>query len=221
MVSGNTISVFLIDDHAVLLEGLSILINKEQDMTVCGTATDTPSAVNRLFDVQPDIAVVDLSLENSNGFDFIKSIKARYPNTHVLVLSMHDELIFAERSMRAGASGYVMKSEKPSVIISAIRQLMDGKIYLSARMTNYVVNKALNSKTQNDKDVVETLSDREFQVFQYIGEGIPSKQMAQNLNLSIKTIDSLRENIKHKLGLENASELTKYAIKWVRSGNIA
>lgn len=220
MISGKAISVFLIDDHAILLEGLSILISKEKDMTVCGSATDVPSAVNKLFNIKPDIAVVDLSLENSNGLDFIKSIKARYPDTHVLVLSMHDELLFAERSIRAGASGYVMKSEKPPIIISAIRQIIGGKIYLSPKMTQYVVNKAFNSKNKDDIDIVETLSDREFQVFQYIGEGVSSKQIAQNLNLSVKTIDSLRENIKHKLGLENASELTRYANKWVRVGNI-
>ncbi|GAB1535351.1 response regulator transcription factor [Geovibrio sp. ADMFC3] len=220
MSSAKKASIFLIDDHAILLEGLNILISKEHDMEVCATATDAPSAVNRLFEIHPDVAIVDLSLENSNGLDFIKSIKARYPDTHVLVLSMHDELIFAERSIRAGASGYIMKSEKPSVIISAIRQIVNGKMYLSPRMTQYVVNKALNSKCKSDADVVETLSDREFQVFQYIGEGISSKHMAGNLNLSIKTIDSIRESIKHKLGLENACELTKYAIKWVRLRNV-
>jgi len=219
MNSPKSISVFLLDDHEILLEGLSILINKEQDMHVCGTATDIPSGISKLFDIQPDIAIVDLTLENSNGMDFIKSTKARYPDTHVLVLSMHDEIIFAERNIRAGASGYIMKSEKPSVIIEAIRKIISGKVYLSPQMTQYVVKKALNSKDKWEEDIIETLSDREFQIFQYIGDGITSKQMAQNLNLSIKTIDSLRENIKHKLGLESASELTRYAIKWVHSEN--
>jgi len=213
-------SVFLLDDHAVLRESLCILMNKETDMNVCGTASDVADAVSKLFKVHADIIIVDLSLENSNGMDFIKTIKARYEDIRVIVLSMHDELVFAERCLRSGADGYIMKSEKPSVLLSAIRQVMNGKIYLSEKMIQYIVAKSMNQKNASEKDVVESLSDREFQVFQYIGEGYLSKQMADFLNLSVKTIDSLRENIKHKLGLENASELTRYAIKWVHSKGI-
>ncbi|MCD8554403.1 response regulator transcription factor [Seleniivibrio sp.] len=210
----NACKVFIVDDHAIVREGLVRLINHESDMEVCGAAEDALSAVNLLFKIEPDVAIVDLSLGASNGLDIIKSIKARYPSVFVLVLSMHEELIFAERCIRAGASGYVMKSEKPIVIIEAIRRILKGKIYLSARMTEYVLNKAMSAKESPDKDVVETLSDREFQVFQMIGNGFTSKQIAENLNLSVKTIDAFRESMKHKLGLKNAAELSQYAIKW-------
>ncbi|MCD8554160.1 response regulator transcription factor [Seleniivibrio sp.] len=220
MSESDKVLIFLLDDHAVLLEGLTILINKEPDMEVCGTASDGPSAMSKLFSLKPDIIIVDLTLENSNGLDFIKCLKARYDDVRVLVLTMHDELVFAERCIRAGASGYIMKSESPSAIIDAMRLIMKGKIYLSPKMTQHVVLRAMNPKEKSDADSVENLSDREFQVFQYIGEGITSKDMASKLNLSIKTIDSVRENIKHKIGLESAAELTKFAIKWIHSDKV-
>jgi len=216
----DTTSVFLLDDHAVLRDSLCFLINKESDMNVCGTASDSAEAVSKLFKVHADIIIVDLSLENSNGLDFIKTIKMRYSDIHVIVLSMHDELVFAERCLRSGADGYIMKSEKPEILINAIRKVIDGKVSLSEKMTQYIVNKSINLKDAADKDIIDILSDREFEVFQYIGEGYLSKQMAEFLNLSTKTIDSIRENIKHKLSLDSASDLTRFAIKWVHSQDI-
>lgn len=213
-------SVFLIDDHAVVREGLSMVINHEPDMEVCDSADDGPIAIQKLFDIEPDIVIVDLSLTTSDGLEVIKSIKARYPEVLILVLSMREEMVFAERCVRAGASGYVMKSEKPSVIIDALRKILKGKIYFSERMTEYVLNKAMNLNNCNDKDVVEALTDREFQVFQMVGNGFTTKQIAEKLNLSVKTIDAFRENMKHKLGLKNASELSQYAIKWAHYQDI-
>jgi len=207
-------TVFIIDDHALVREGLAMVINQEPDMEVCGSADDGPSALNALFNIEPHIAIVDLSLTTSDGLEVVKAIKARYPNVFVLVLSMREELVFAERCVRAGASGYVMKSEEPAIVIKALRHIVKGKIYFSERMTEYILNKAMNVKNCSDKDVVEALTDREFQVFQMVGNGFTSKQIAQKLNLSVKTIDAFRESMKHKLGLKSANELSQYAIKW-------
>jgi len=207
-------TVFIIDDHALVREGLAMVINQEPDMEVCGSADDGPPALSALFDIEPNIAIVDLSLTTSDGLEVVKAIKARYPNVFVLVLSMREELVFAERCVRAGASGYVMKSEEPAIVIKALRHIVKGKIYFSERMTEYILNKAMNVKNCSDKDVVEALTDREFQVFQMVGNGFTSKQIAQKLNLSVKTIDAFRESMKHKLGLKSANELSQYAIKW-------
>jgi DNA-binding NarL/FixJ family response regulator len=212
-------AVFIVDDHAVVREGLTKLIGQESDMTVCGEAEDGPSALKQLFDLQPDIAVVDISLSSSNGLDLIKGMKLRYPAMPILVFSMHEESIYAERALRAGASGYIMKSESPAVLISAIRRARLGKIFLSEKMTEQLLYKAIHKQDNGDVDSIGSLSDREFQVFQLIGKGVASRQIAQNLNLSVKTIDAFRENIKHKLGLKSAAELTRYAIESVHSKN--
>lgn len=209
-------SVFIIDDHAVVREGLAMVINQEPNFEVCGSADDGPIALNQLFDIKPDIIIVDLSLTTSDGLEVIKSVKARYEDILILVLSMREEMVFAERCIRAGASGYVMKSEKPCIIIEAIHKIIKGKIYFSERMTEHVLNKAMNLKSCHDKDVVEALSDREFQVFQMVGNGLTTKLIAEKLNLSVKTIDAFKESMKHKLGLKNASQLAQYAIKWAR-----
>jgi len=213
-------SVFIIDDHAVVREGLAMVINQEPDMEVCDSADDGPVALQKLFDIKPDVIVVDLSLTTSDGLEVIKSVKARYPDVLILVLSMREEMVFAERCVRAGASGYVMKSEKPSIIIEALRKILTGKIYFSERMTEYVLNKAMHLNNCGEKDIVEALTDREFQVFQMVGNGLTTKQIAEKLNLSVKTIDAFRESMKHKLGLKNASELAQYAIKWAHYQDI-
>lgn len=210
----------MVDDHAVVREGLIKLINQENDMTVCGEAEDGYLLMKILEKVRPDIIVVDLSLTQTNGIDIIKNVKNLYPDILFIVFSMHDEQIFAERAIRAGASGYVMKCEKPSVLINSIRKIVGGKLHFSDKMTEILLHKALNVKDDEGKDLVETLSDREFQVFQFLGRGVGTRQIADELNLSIKTIDAFRENIKHKLDLKNASELTQYAIKWIHSNNI-
>jgi DNA-binding NarL/FixJ family response regulator len=220
MLSANCYQVLLIDDHAIVRDGLTALINKEQDMHVCGTAHDAFSALNILSVIKPEIVIVDLSLASASGLDVIVSIKALYTDVRIIVFSMHDELVFAERCIKAGASGYIMKNDEPRELINAIRKILSGKIYLSEKMTEYVLNKAMQVKDTQYTDIIETLSDREFQVFQFIGQGHPSKQIAANLNLGIKTIETYREKLKHKLGLANALDLTQYAIKWVNSHNI-
>ncbi len=219
MTELNQYTVFIVDDHAVVREGLTKLINQEADMAVCGEAEDGPSALGQLFDIKPDLAVVDISLSSSSGLDLIKGMKLRYPAMPVIVFSMHEESIYAERALRAGASGYVMKSEAPAVLIAAIRKARQGKIHLSEKMTEQLLYKAIHKNEVGAEDGIGSLSDREFQVFQLIGKGIASRQIALDLNLSIKTIDAFRENIKRKLGLRSATELTRYAIESVHSKN--
>jgi DNA-binding NarL/FixJ family response regulator len=212
--------VFVVDDHAIVREGLMTLINQEKDMHVCGEADDGPSALRKLSVIQPDLAVVDITLGSTSGLDVIKAIKARYPSVPILVFSMHEETMYAERMLRAGASGYIMKSEKPRMLIAAIRKLLKGKVYLSEKMTEQLLSQVAGKGGSPYENVIETLSDREFEVFQLIGRGVVSRQIAQKLNLSVKTIDSVRENIKHKLGLKTAAELVQYAIECVHDRNL-
>ncbi len=209
--------IFIVDDHAVVREGLTKLIEQEADMCVCGAAEDGPAAMNRLLQLQPDLAVVDISLTSSNGLELVKGMKLRYPEMPVLIFSMHEESVYAERALRAGASGYIMKSESPSILINAIRKIRQGKIHLSDKMTEQLLFKAIHRHESGTEDSIASLSDREFQVFQLIGKGVASRQIAQQLNLSVKTIDAFKENIKRKLGLASAAELTRYAIESVHS----
>lgn len=211
--------VFIVDDHAVVREGLMKMINQEPDMMVCGEAEDAPSALIRLFDMQPDVAIVDISLSSSSGIDLIKGMKLHYPAMPILVFSMHEETVYAERALRTGASGYVMKCVPPAVLIAAIRTVRQGKIHLSEKLTEQLLYKVIRNDS-GAEDSVGSLSDREFQVFQLIGKGVSSRQIAQNLNLSIKTIDTFRENIKRKLGLKSASELICYAIESVHNKDL-
>lgn len=212
----NKYNIYIIDDHAIVREGLTVMLNHEPDMVVSGAAEDGSTAIKEIKEINPDIAIVDLSLADSEGLEVINSITHCYPDIQILVLSMREEYIFAERCIKAGASGYVMKSEQPSIIIDAIREVMKGKIYLTQRMIEYVLNKTLNVKKRQDIDDVDILSNREFQVFQMIGNGLTSKQIAEMLELSVKTINAIRENIKHKLALKSSTEVVQYAIKWAR-----
>jgi DNA-binding NarL/FixJ family response regulator len=212
--------VFIVDDHAVVREGLDKLISQESDLSVCGSAEDGYTLMKALETCTPDVIVVDLSLEKSSGLDVIKNVKCFYPDISMIVLSMHDEQIFAERAIRAGASGYVMKCEKPKELINSIRKVANGKLHFSENMTTLLLHKAINTKESDNRELIETLSDREFQVFQLIGKGVSTKEIADILNLSSKTIDSFREKIKHKLNFTNSSELVQFAIKWINLNNL-
>lgn len=211
--------VIVIDDHAVVREGLSGMITQEKDMLLCGV-DDGTSAVRMVNEFMPDIVILDLSLKSMNGMDLIASMKSCKPDILILVFSMHDELIFAERCIKTGASGYLMKSEEPEVILRAIRKILEGKIYLSEKMMEFFLHKAMNFKPQEEQDSVELLSEREFQVFHLTGSGMGTRQIADTLNLSVKTIETFKDNIKHKLNLKSASELNQYAVKWMLSHNI-
>ena len=208
--------IAIIDDHPIVRQGLAELIAHQPELVVCGDAEDAAGALEMIEDSKPDIAVVDISLKNSSGIELIKDIKVRFPDLLILVLSMHDESFYAERVLRAGARGYVTKEEATESVITAIRKLLDGGIYLSEKMASKMLSKFVDGPPEMGGLPVDRLTDRELEVFELIGRGISTRQVAERLHLSIKTIESHRENIKRKLKLENATELLQHAVKWVQ-----
>jgi DNA-binding NarL/FixJ family response regulator len=209
--------IFIVDDHPIVRRGLSQMINQETDLTVCGEADSAQHALESLKKSQPDLMIVDISLQGIDGIELIKIIKTRYENLPVLVVSMHDESLFAERALRVGARGYIMKQEAIEKMMEAIRRVLRGELYISEGVSANIVKRFINGKAENAQSAIEILSDRELEVFQLIGHGVGTRQIADNLNVSIKTVESYRANIKEKLKLKNATELMKHAIHWVNS----
>ena len=209
--------VLLVDDHPVLCEGLAQRINEEPDLEVCGQARDAHAALDAIEKLRPDIAIVDISLGEGSGVELVKDVKVRHPNLPTLVLSMHDESLYAERSLHAGAKGYVMKQEQTAVLLNAIRQVLLGQVYLSEKVKNSIVNR-LGGNVPEGKitSVAHKLSDRELEVFQLIGDGYATHEIARRLHLSTKTVASHREHIKLKLNLRTGEELARFAIHWQR-----
>lgn len=214
--STGTTRVLLVDDHPVVRQGLAQLINGESDMEVCGQAESASEALKEIKEEQPDAAVVDISLKDSNGIELIKDLKVRYPQLPVLVLSMHDESFYAERCLRAGARGYITKEEAIETVLTAIRRVLSGDLYLSENMASKMLSVFVSGGRSAAGSDVERLSDRELEVFELIGLGYQTREVAERLHLSVKTIDSHRANIKRKLGLANATELLQHAIQWVQ-----
>jgi DNA-binding NarL/FixJ family response regulator len=209
--------IFIVDDHPIVRRGLSQMINQETDLTVCGEADSAQHALESLKKSQPDLMIVDISLQGIDGIELIKIIKTRYENLPVLVVSMHDESLFAERALRVGAKGYIMKQEAIEKMMEAIRRVLRGELYISEGVSANIVKRFINGKAENSQSAIEILSDRELEVFQLIGQGVGTRQIADNLNVSIKTVESYRANIKEKLKLKNATELMKHAIHWVNN----
>ena len=207
--------VLLIDDHPVLRKGLAQLINQEADMTVCGEAEDAPKAFEAVSSLLPDVAVVDISLKGGNGIELIKNVKARFPDLAMLVLSMHDEALYAERALRAGSLGYIMKEEAIGQVLVAIRRVLTGEIFLSDRMKSKMLQQLATGRAKPVASAIEHLTDRELEVFRLIGEGHSTRQIAGELHLSIRTVEAYREYIKHKLSLKNSTELVQHAFHWV------
>ncbi|MHC4156340.1 MAG: response regulator transcription factor [Planctomycetota bacterium] len=207
--------ILIVDDHPIVREGLAKLINQEQDMAVCGQAEDAHQAVKAVSTLNPDLVIVDISLKETSGMDLIKDIKAQHPKLPVLTLSMHDESLYAERALRAGAQGYIMKQEAPEMVVAAIRSVLGGQVYISDKVTSRMVHKLVGSRADLSTTGVDTLSDRELEVFLLIGRGLGTRQIAEKLFLSAKTIETYRAHIKEKLGLSDATELLQYAIQWV------
>ena len=214
--------VLLVDDHPILCEGLAQKINSEPDLMVCGQARDAHAALEAIEKLQPHIAVVDLALGGDNGVELIKDIKVRHPRLPSLVLSMHDEAFYAERSLRAGAKGYVMKQEDTTVLLRAIRQVLQGQVYLSEKVKDAIVNRLGGNVPAGEiASRAQRLSDRELEVFQLIGDGYATHEIAERLHLSIKTVATHRENIKRKLSLKSSEELARSAIHWQRYRDVA
>ena len=213
----NKNNILVVDDHQLFREGLSQMINRESDLHVCGEAGDAQTAMEAMKELKPDMAIVDISLADSNGIDLIKQIRTYDQETPILVLSMHDESLYAERALRCGANGYIMKQEANKKVRDAIRQVLGGEIYLSEKMSSQLVSKLIGGRADTAKSPIESLSPRELEVFELLGQGHGTRQIAEAMKLTIPTINSFRARIKEKLNLKNASELVLNAIQWVQS----
>ena len=213
-----TFRLLLVDDHPVVRQGLIHLINQEEGLSICGEADDTNQALKALEDLNPDMVIVDISLNNSNGLELIKDIKVRNADLPILVLSIHDESLYAERSLRAGARGYIMKKEPPEKMIEAIHSVLNGEIYISKTMASRMLHSIFARGSDTGDSSLKRLSDRELEVFQFIGLGRGTRDIADICHLSIKTIETYYRNIKRKLNIRKTSELVQQAVLWVESG---
>ena len=211
--------IYIVDDHTMFREGLRQLIDREPDLSVCGDAAGADEALRNIDESKPDLAIVDLSLSGSTGIDLIKTLKNRHPDMPVLVVSMHEESLYAERALHAGATGYVMKQEPAKTVKVAIRKVLAGDMHLSEKMTASLLGRFMSGgQAAAPISPIEKLSDRELEVYRMLGQGKMTRQIAAELNLTIATINSFRNRIKEKLGLKNSAELVMHAIQWTREG---
>lgn len=209
--------VFLVDDHPLVREWLTNLINQQPDLTVCGEAESAPPALSAVGKTRPDVVIVDITLKDSSGLELIKSLKELLPSVTVLVFSMHDELQYAERALRAGAKGYVMKRETTRNVVEAIRRVLEGKLYISSAVAETITAKSVGGKDSAALSPVELLSDRELEVFEMLGRGMGTRQIADSLRVSIKTVQVYCARTKEKMNLGSATELLREAIRWAES----
>jgi DNA-binding NarL/FixJ family response regulator len=207
--------ILVVDDHPIVRQGLALLINREADMLVCGEAEEAMGAMHVLASSHPDVLIVDISLNGPDGLDLLKNIRTTHPTLPVLILSMHDESIYAERALRAGANGYIMKQEATEKVLVALRRILSGEIYVSDRVANRMLRHYITGAgTLRNSSSIADLSDRELEVFRLIGEGHGTRQIAEELHLSVKTVESYQAHIKEKLSLRSARELMQHAIQW-------
>ena len=208
--------IFIVDDHPMMREGLAQLIGHETDLVVCGEADDAAQALEQIEKLQPDLALVDITLRSTSGLELIKDLRIRVPALSILVISMHDESLYAERVLRAGGRGYVMKQEGGKKLMEAIRQVLNGKTYVSERISAKIFD-LFSGRLTESSSPVERLTDREFEVFRLIGQGLSTKQIAEKLRVSAKTVEVHRVNIKQKLKVATAAELIHFAVRWMDS----
>lgn len=208
-------SILIVDDHPIFRHGLTQLINQEEDLVVCGEAEDYHSGWKAVKELNPDMLIVDITLKNMSGIDLIREINKSCKGLPMLVLSMHEESLYAERSLRAGARGYIMKQEASESIVYAIREVLNGRIYASRNITDALLARFIDGSQGSLDSPVQSLTNRELEVFQMIGDGMSIRDIGARLNLSVKTIGTYRERIKEKLQLKNATELLRYAMNWV------
>ena len=208
--------VLIVDDHPIVREGLALLISGQPDLEVCGEAEDVATAGQLVDETKPDVAIVDISLKGSSGLELIKRIKAKHPSVRILVSSIHDESVYAERALRAGAMGYVNKREATRTILGALRHILDGRVYLSERMADRLLCRAVGGGGERvEGSPIESLSDRELEVFELIGQGLITNEIAAKLHLSSKTVETYRDRIRLKLNLSTGSQLARHALQWV------
>jgi len=205
--------IFLVDDHPIVRQGLAQLLNSEPDLTVCGQGEDAYGSLRAIKTVGPDLVLLDVSLKDSDGLELLKELKAQLPNLPVLILSMHDESLYTERALRAGARGYIMKQEPPTALLSAIRKVLAGDVYVSDKMGATLLQRMVGGKKPSDALPMDRLTDRELEIFRMIGAGQTVKDIADKLFLSVKTVEAHREHIKQKLNLKSSAELLRFAIQ--------
>ena len=209
--------MLLVDDHPIVREGLGRVIDQEADLVVCATAENSHEALRAVATAKPDIAVVDVSLDGSHGIDLVKELKLRHPDLAVLMLSMHDETLYAERALRAGAKGYVMKREPPQKLVQAMRKVLRGGLYFSEAVTARMLERVSGVRSKEVPLPMERLSDRELTVLELIGQGHTTRQIGSELHVSMKTVQAHREHLKEKLELPDATSLARFAVRWVES----
>ena len=213
--------VFVVDDHPIVRQGLTMLINQEPDLVVCGEAEAAWPVPAALAALSPDILILDLSLNGPDGLDLLKSIRATDRDLPILVLSMHDEVMYAERALRAGANGYIMKQEATERVLVAIRRILHNEMYVSDRIANSMLQHLSSRQVHSPQNLIATLSDRELEVFRLIGDGHGTREIAEHLHLSVKTVESYQAHIKDKLSLPSARALVQRAIEWRLSSDSA
>ena len=206
--------VFIVDDHSLVREGLTNLINSQSDLMVCGEAKDSSEAIDAITKELPDVAIIDISLTNESGLELIKSLAKQFPQVAVVVLSMHDETLYAERALRAGARGYVMKHETSKSVLASIRRVIAGDIYVSERIVNRMALRLTSARRRAASSPVERLSDRELEIFRLLGQGRTPSEIARDLNLSLKTVQAYCARAKEKFGVTSLTELLRAAIRW-------
>ncbi len=205
--------VFIVDDHPLVRDGLANLINQQSDLVVCGEAEDSAGAIAAIESSKPDVALIDISLKNESGLELVKTLQTQFADVALIVLSMHDEALYAERALHAGARGYVMKRETSKNILTAIRRVVEGDVYVSDRMVNSIA-KRMSSRKTAAAEPVERLSDRELEIFRLLGQGRTPSQIAEDLRLSLKTVQAYCARAKEKFGVTSLTELLRAAIRW-------
>jgi DNA-binding NarL/FixJ family response regulator len=206
--------VFLVDDHPLVREGLTNLINAQDDLIVCGEAEDSAGAITGIAKTRPDVALVDISLKNESGLELVKNLESQFPLVALIVLSMHDEALYAERALRAGARGYVMKRESTKSVLASIRRVLEGGVYVSERVVNSMARRFSSPSKVAESSPVERLSDRELEIFRLLGQGRTTAQIAEDLHLSLKTVQAYCARAKEKFGVSSLGELLRAAIRW-------
>lgn len=209
--------ILIVDDHPMMRQGLAQLLNNEADLTVCSEAETAAQAMSAIAAAKPDLMLADISLPDKNGLELIKDAQAQFPELPILVISMHDEALYAERVLRAGGRGYIMKQEGGKRLMQAIRQVLSGQIYVSEKMSAKILEIFSGRRAQASSSPVEHLTDRELEIFQMIGNGKSTREIADHLHLSSKTVEVHRGNMKQKLKLKTGSELIRYAVRWVEA----
>jgi DNA-binding NarL/FixJ family response regulator len=217
--SSDRVRVVIVDDHPAIRDALGSTINSKMDLELCAQASSADEAFRHIEKLQPDVAVIDISLEDAHGLDLVQNVRTQFPKVQVVVFSMYDENVYAERAIRAGASAYLMKSESTQSVVDAIRSVARGEVYLSRTMASRILSKVATRRSSGPNFAIDELTDREMAVFQMLGEGYSVEEITERLHLSRKTVETYRRRAKEKLGFETVAELLQYAVQWTYGQN--